>query len=203
MNCTNCGAAMELTESRRFLICRYCGTFNFPDPVDADGVRVVGHLPDAPACPVCDTTLAAAVMDEKPVHFCARCRGILLPRTSFASIVQKRRAWATEPPVEPRPLARKDLERRLPCPNCRRHFDTYPHYGPGNVVIDNCAGCDVIWLDFGEIRSIVEAPGRDRGGRQVVPVDEDLARRVYAEDDDDSPRRQKDLLGALFDLLLK
>jgi Zn-finger nucleic acid-binding protein len=200
MNCTNCGATLELTESRRFLICRYCGTFNFPDPVDADGVRLVGHLPDAQACPVCGTTLATATMDDRPVHFCARCRGILLPRTSFAAIVQKRRAWATEPPVEPRPLVRKDLERQLSCPSCGARFDTYPHYGP--VVIDNCARCDLIWLDFGEIRAIVGAPGKDRGGRQVVPVDEDVARRVYAEEAEDSPR-QKDLLGSLLDLLIK
>ena len=202
MNCTNCGAAMELTESRRFLICRYCGTFNFPDPVDADGVRIVGHLPDAPACPVCDTTLAAAVMDDKPVHFCARCRGVLLPRTSFASIVGKRRAWATNPPVEPRPLDRTALARGLNCSSCGGRFDTYPHYGPGNVVIDNCTRCDLIWLDFGEIRSIVDAPGRDRGGRQVQPVDDEYVRRIYAAETQDEPR-QKDILAALVDLLLK
>ena len=193
MNCTNCGAALTLTESRRFLICRYCGTFNFPDPVDADGIQIVGQLPDAPACPVCDARLATATMDDRPVHFCARCRGVLLPRTSFAAIVQKRRAWATEPPVEPRPLHRKDLERKLPCPTCGTHFDTYPHYGPGNVVIDNCARCDLIWLDFGEIRAIVDAPGKDRGGRQVQPVDEDYVRKIYAAEPQKSPARTTSL----------
>jgi Zn-finger nucleic acid-binding protein len=200
MNCTNCGAAMALAESRRFLICRYCGTFNFPDPVDADGVRVVGQLPDAPACPVCSSPLAAAVMDDTPVHFCARCRGILLPRTTFAGIVAKRRSWATGPPVDPRPLDRAALERAITCSSCGGRFETYPNYGPGNVVIDNCTRCDVIWLDFGEIRQIVEAPGKDRGGRQVPP-DEELVRRVYAETEEEP--RQKDLLGALFDLLMK
>ncbi|MEO5896194.1 MAG: hypothetical protein ABIS06_10865 [Vicinamibacterales bacterium] len=78
-------------------------------------------------------------------------------------------------------------------------MDTYPHYGPGNVVIDNCAGCDLVWLDFGEIRQIVAAPGKDRGGRQVVPMDDDYVRYGPSEAEDDAPRR-KSALGFLFDL---
>ena len=171
--------------------------------MDADGVRILGHLPDGPNCPVCRTHLAAAVMDDQSVHFCARCRGILLPRITFAGIVHKRRAWATSPAVEPRPLDRAALRRALNCPVCTRRFETYPHYGPGNVVIDNCTSCDLIWLDFGEIRSIVDAPGRDRGGRQVTPVDDEYVRKVYASEAEGEEPRQKDLLGALFDLLLK
>lgn len=61
----------------------------------------------------------------------------------------------------------------------------------------------MIWLDFGEIRSIVDAPGRDRGGRQVTPVDDEYVRKVYASEVEEEEPRQKDLLGALFDLLLK
>jgi Zn-finger nucleic acid-binding protein len=40
---------------------------------------------------------------------------------------------------------------------------THPYYGPGNVVIDNCPACAVIWLDHGELTAIRDAPGRDRG----------------------------------------
>jgi hypothetical protein len=35
------------------------------------------------------------------------------------------------------------------------------------VVIDTCAPCDLVWLDFGELAQIVDAPGRDRGQRGV------------------------------------
>jgi Zn-finger nucleic acid-binding protein len=31
------------------------------------------------------------------------------------------------------------------------------------VVIDSCVTCDLIWLDFGELRQITDAAGRDRG----------------------------------------
>ncbi len=48
-------------------------------------------------------------------------------------------------------------------------MDTHPYYGPGNVVIDSCESCQAVWLDFGELRQIVNAPGQDRGKREHVP----------------------------------
>ena len=44
---------------------------------------------------------------------------------------------------------------------------THPYFGPGNVVIDSCEHCELVWLDFGELQQIVDAPGKDRGTRQV------------------------------------
>jgi hypothetical protein len=46
---------------------------------------------------------------------------------------------------------------------------THPYYGPGNVIIDTCEPCEVVWLDFGELKQIVAAPGKDRGSREHVP----------------------------------
>lgn len=172
MNCPNCAAAMELVESRRYFRCRHCGTYHFPESVEADGIRVVGQPSNAPACPVCRTPMAHALLDgDHPIDFCARCRGVLLPRATFATVVNKRRAWAAGPPAEPVPLDRRELHRELACPRCAGRFDTYPHLGPGSVVIDNCTRCDLIWLDFGEMKQMVDAPGRDRGSRQTPRVD--------------------------------
>ena len=42
-------------------------------------------------------------------------------------------------------------------------MDTHPYYGPGNIVIDNCPACHIIWLDAAELKAIQEAPGSDRG----------------------------------------
>ena len=82
------------------------------------------------------------------------------------------------PPVVPRPLDREALARSLTCPSCLRDMSTHPYYGPGNVVIDTCDACNVVWLDFGELQQIVDAPGKDRGQR------ERSARRADAEDVD-------------------
>jgi hypothetical protein len=34
----------------------------------------------------------------------------------------------------------------------------FPHGGPGNIVIDNCPNCHIIWLDYGEIYKIINSP---------------------------------------------
>lgn len=42
-------------------------------------------------------------------------------------------------------------------------MDVHPYYGPGNVAIDSCSACNLVWLDFGELRQITHAPGQDCG----------------------------------------
>ena len=196
---------MELVESRRYFRCLHCGTYHFPEAIEADGIRIIGSAPDARRCPVCSVLMAHALIDNEPIDLCGQCRGILLPRPVFAILIAKRRAWATSLPAEPVPLDRKDLERGIACPKCGARFDTYPHYGPGNVVIDNCSKCDLIWLDFGEMRQIVDAPGKDRGSRHVPRIDEEFIRaggQGKAEDDEWVRRRSKsDPLGLLIDVL--
>jgi Zn-finger nucleic acid-binding protein len=169
---------MALAESRRHLRCGHCGSLRFSEVPEADGIRIVGRTADAPACPVCRLPMEAAVLDDRdPIHFCGGCRGVLLSRPVFAATVSRRRAWATGPPAGPIPFDRRSLDRKLTCPSCDGSFETYPHSGPGNVVIDSCVSCDLIWLDFGEMRQVVDAPGRDRGNRQITPTDDTYVRK--------------------------
>jgi Zn-finger nucleic acid-binding protein len=165
MNCPNCGAAMELSPSRGYYRCRYCGTFHFPDTVDDQGVRVLGD-PGAPIdCPLCEAPLKLAMLEHAQVHYCQRCRGLLVPRGAFAEIVRRRRAWAEGPPVTPEPPAAGELRRAINCPTCGARMIVDRYYGPGNIVMDGCTACDTVWLDFGELKQIVDAPGADRGTR--------------------------------------
>jgi Zn-finger nucleic acid-binding protein len=165
MNCKNCGGAMELFAARGYFFCRYCGSFHFPDTASDGGIRVLGEVP-ASSCSVCSQPLASATLDDAhPVRYCRNCRGALLPRTSFAAVVQQRRAWALDTPGPAVPLNRDELGRKMTCPACARAMTTHPYYGPGNVVIDSCESCELVWLDFGELEQIVRAPGKDRGTR--------------------------------------
>ena len=156
---------MELSPAHGFYRCRYCGTFHFPDGVDDQGVRVLGPARERVMCPVCEQPLVLAIMDGYQVHCCERCRGLLVPRACFAEVVRRRRAWAEGPPVTPIPPAKHAILRSVVCPTCRQPMIADRYYGPGNVVIDTCPACDVAWLDFGELKQIVDAPGADRGTR--------------------------------------
>ena len=46
----------------------------------------------------------------------------------------------------------------------------HPYGGPGNVNIDTCERCSVIWLDRNELRRIALAPDRARYTQGMIPV---------------------------------
>ena len=151
---------MALLPSRPCWQCGHCATLVCPEPA-ADGLRVTterGH-----ACPVCRQALVRAVMDDRHhLEVCDRCKGILMPRQAFAVTLTARRRAAQTPSVTPRPADRGELQRRVDCPRCGAAMITDWYYGPGNIVIDTCPACDLVWLDAGELGRAIDAPGRDR-----------------------------------------
>lgn len=158
MNCENCGAPMRLERERDYFVCDYCGSFYFPD-ANRDGIRVLNELSDT-ACPVCKTPLVAAAWDSVRLLYCPNCRGTLVEQSAFAFAVENlRRPSGTQPPSPPN---RDELQRSLQCPRCGRAMDTHPYGGPGNVVVDNCLACQIIWLDYGEFNRIMTAPDEER-----------------------------------------
>ena len=157
---------MELFARRRYYFCTFCGSFSFIDAPAVHGVRVLERTVPSRDCPLCRAPLATALLDEAfDVEHCERCRGILLARRAFGEAVTRRRARESGDPAPPVPLDPRELTRVLACPSCHAPLDVHPYYGPGNVVIDSCQRCDLIWLDFGELEQITEAGGRDRGWR--------------------------------------
>jgi Zn-finger nucleic acid-binding protein len=165
VNCPNCGAPMELSVRHGHYVCRHCGTFQFPHSVDSQGIRVLGPSETGWACPLCEQPLMLAMLDGQQVHHCTTCRGVLLPREAFAELVRRRRSWAAGPPVIPIPPDPDELRRELTCPRCRGRLTVDRYYGPGNIVMDQCVACDWVWLDFGELKQIADAPGVDRRPR--------------------------------------
>ena len=175
MNCQSCGAAMELFERRRYYFCNHCGTFHFIETPVEDGVRVLERPQPPTPCPLCAAPLAKSLLDDAyPIQHCERCRGLLIARVSFAHAVGRRRAGQAGPPAEPVPLDRRELKRAITCPSCQTPMDVHPYYGPGNVVIDTCGRCDLVWLDFGELQQITDAPGGDRGRSRPLATAPDL-----------------------------
>jgi len=120
MNCVNCGAPMELLETRPCWQCRHCGTM-----------------------------------------ICIEATPGVQRRTFAETVIGRRRAAAT-PAKTPVPTSRRELERRIACPACGARMITDWYYGPGNIVIDTCPACDLVWLDAGELQRAVDAPGSDR-----------------------------------------
>ncbi len=112
-------------------------------------------------CPCCSDSLSRGMADSHPLRYCSRCCGILIDNRTFAELLRNRRAARSgAEPAEPRPIDPVQYERRIRCPGCRAFMETHPYYGPGNVVIDSCATCAMVWLDHGELATLETAGER-------------------------------------------
>jgi Zn-finger nucleic acid-binding protein len=153
---------MSLAPDKGYFLCEHCTTMIFPDEND-QGIRVLDQASQI-SCPVCRIPLVYATVESTQVLYCQKCRGMLLNQNVFLKVVKYLRAVSTKLPVDPPPMDAIDLERQLACPECGQLMSTHPYGGPGNIVVDNCVQCSSIWLDYGEFRRVITAPGRDRGG---------------------------------------
>ncbi|MBN1261070.1 MAG: zf-TFIIB domain-containing protein [Anaerolineae bacterium] len=153
MNCPNCGAPLRPGTNFDFLWCEYCGTFQFPVP-SLDGIKTLGQGDGDLRCPLCRDHLSTAVVAEISVLHCQHCQGFLTGRRTFFDIVKYQRARIPAT-LHSKSLNDKALERELWCPQCSCRMQTFAYCGPGNVVIDTCDRCDLIWLDYGELHRVV------------------------------------------------
>lgn len=163
MMCQQCGAPMVFNRNRDYYVCEHCGSYHFPNSSE-EGIRVLGEDPDQVQCPVCQIPFNLVIVDDHfKGHQCPNCKGILFPRMIFLNTINTRRAKATTPP-EPQVIPnQEELHRRVNCPKCANTMETHLYLGPGNIVIDTCGSCNLIWLDYGEINKVINAPGSDRG----------------------------------------
>jgi Zn-finger nucleic acid-binding protein len=168
MNCKNCGAPLTPVRGGSYFVCEFCTTFLFPN-LGADGVQVLDREGSGIGCPVCGLELSRGQVGGVSVLTCEKCTGVLTEQQAFRKIIE----YVELPRVRPRPLripiSHAERQRRVVCPLCGQLMDMHPYYGPGNVVIDTCGYCRVIWLDHGELGVILEAVSREPRRRSLDP----------------------------------
>ena len=155
MTCVNCGAPMRLDRGKGLMVCDYCRSEAVP-PVDEDGVQIIGETTHA--CPTCTgRNLANGLAEGVPLFYCQNCRGMLVGIDSFLPLVEHLRAMRDRPAQFLSRRSDADANRGLGCPVCNTKMIAHPYGGPGNVHLDTCERCDMIWLDASELRRIVVA----------------------------------------------
>jgi len=178
MNCPHCGAPMTLFRARDYYHCEYCGSYYFPDQ-DNQGLRVLGENPEGIHCPLCREPLnLVTYADFFRGYQCPHCQGLLFNRTAFREAIEFRRSRTTQAPEPYSRFEAAELERRTFCPVCESEMETFQYNGPGNIIIDTCHPCDLIWLDYGEIQKVVNAPGKDRGVPRKPPKAENESKET-------------------------
>jgi Zn-finger nucleic acid-binding protein len=161
MNCPSCGAPIALKPDTEGYRCDYCHAVFYPGEED-DGVQVSSEPSDPSlACPVCSIPLVKATIVKIPTLYCSQCHGLLLPMQVLQPVLEtmtdELRSGDQSSAVQT-PPDRGDLKRTVQCPNCHRRMDTHYYSGPGNVIVDSCDDCSLIWFDRGELTRIARAP---------------------------------------------
>lgn len=201
MNCRNCGAAMVPVGGAAYFRCQHCGTFEFPRTTD-EGVATLGEASEYP-CPVCEQALGTAAIEGQPIFYCGTCRGFLTTNPAFSGILLHRRAKLGDQPAVPRSFDPAELRRRVGCPKCRKVMDAHPYGGGGNVVIDTCHRCHLVWLDAGEMETLARHRPQRGTAELLLPLTAQKSEEPpqtgwrWGDSDDmrqwDEPRRYDDI----------
>lgn len=98
------------------------------------------------ACPRCKVPLVIVEAQGTQIDVCEKCGGIWFdPR-------ELDRFMSEESPIELLINIKDAIDNeKLPCPACRCFMETKEIYG---VTVDECATCNGIWLDAGEMEKI-------------------------------------------------
>lgn len=153
--CASCGAPVTPVKDKNYFVCSYCGAYYFPE-ASQDGVKIMGE-PGTLFCPVCKIPMVTAMIEDIHIEACSKCRGVMISQNQLAFVVQLLRE--TSKKVETAlPLDKAGLDPERYCQSCGRKMDSHPYGGGGNVVIDVCETCGVVWFDYGELKRIMTAP---------------------------------------------
>ncbi|MBM4040748.1 MAG: hypothetical protein FJ290_19770 [Planctomycetes bacterium] len=109
-------------------------------------------------CPRCSNGLLKGVIGNAAMFPCPERHGLLIPRKTVASIIE--RGWAAVPrqTAESRVFRPRAAPRAsIGCPQCHLAMETYPFCGIRAIEIDRCLRCDRLWLDANELEDAVVA----------------------------------------------
>lgn len=136
-------------------VCDYCGAELVPPP-EADGVLVLSE--STQECPICVRRLFDGSLETYSLKYCAACHGMLVAMDRLVGLVEKLRLRRDRFSGRIEPRSPLDADRHLRCPSCGSVMEGHPYGGGGNVNVDSCEKCAVVWLDGGELRRIATAP---------------------------------------------
>lgn len=165
LSCSQCGGLVQPLAGTNHLACNFCRSLAFATehPLAVDRITPTETKLQT-TCPCCEVPLTSGKIDDQPAAYCEGCCGILMQKAQFAAAIRQRRARRTAiDNEEPAAIDVRQYDRSLQCPSCGNPMEVHPYYGPGNVVIDSCSRCSLVWLDHGELGRLERASGVGSG----------------------------------------
>lgn len=154
-SCRRCGAPKKFDRSRLLFACHHCGA----EELAPQGQRLFRLGPRTGLdCPVCAGPLQDADVAGYPARVCGLCFGALLRMDLLVSLTDAVRLTAGPPLESLPPRTQQPDHRTIVCPLGTHQMLSHVYGGPGNVVVDTCEACRVVWLDPGELLRMALAP---------------------------------------------
>ena len=117
-------------------------------------------------CPHCGAEpLVALEFERIEVDYCARCMGVWL-NAGELELIYGDAAAARDFLESGNPVPRGEKARR--CPECRRRMVKEVSEGPHPVTVDRCARGHGLWLDRGELDTILKHAEANHRGTHVA-----------------------------------
>ena len=155
MNCKKCGAPMMVEENQNLFHCEYCGCYDFPNP-NLDEVALLDEVSTL-TCRYAISRSFQQWVKRVDIFSCPICRGNLISQSKMLPILRQVQLIDSDHEEFRFPQPQSEQERQILCPSCQKEMAVYPYGGPGNVIIQGCGECRLIWLDFGELSKILHS----------------------------------------------
>jgi len=156
----SCGLSLVVRPGYQHAVCDGCQRHWFPTSIESseDGIVPVGKKVGFD-CPRCHVPMEVGKIGRTQVCFCEQCRGFTVDSESLGGIIMAGRSQYAGPDDPPIRVDMFELEVQQNCPACFAKMEAHHYYGPGNVILDTCTGCQLAWLDHGELSKIIRASG--------------------------------------------
>ncbi len=166
MICNGCGAPMIPLQQQGSFRCQYCGMLHIPANAQHPLPETKSTKP-AITCPVCHIDLAPiTVADRYHGHSCPNCQGMLFNQKTFKKSLKERQKQRQPLGHSVSTASGSDPNRLIHCPSCKQGMHTHLNAGSGQVLVDTCQNCKLIWLDYGEFDQAAMASAGGKAKRK-------------------------------------
>lgn len=126
-------------------------------------------------CPDCRKPMLVLEIDQVEIDYCAACGGVWLDSGELELLIedpdQKDSFLGSVRPADNCP------EPKLKCPLCRKRMKKIEVAGIEDIILDSCPRNHGLWLDKGELESVLGAAGNLPGSPVMI-----LLKGIFAED---------------------
>jgi len=120
-------------------------------------------------CPRCEDKLVSGTYEEHDAFHCHGCAGTLFQQAALGYTLERFSAdlYSQVPLATPVPKI-GDKAGQISCPMCEKIMENYGYMGTGQVMLDACNACELVWVDALELAAMAKMRARLDKNMQIM-----------------------------------